>query len=202
MSSKKKLIVSLSVAAAVLVAAVIAIVAVFAAAQQTIASNVKISYTVSDVQGSVEASYAVEGESETPIGTWSFSADDTTAQKDLNTENIVITLEGSSKDEVVFSYTFKNSGSKNMKITQSFTAPGYTVTYSVAGSGYNAYPESVILKGMDAPVTASNPANSIIILVKVKVTDNAFELAEQSFEFGWTMAATSDTATHPVVVQG
>ena len=85
MSSKKKLVISLSVAAAVLVAAVIAIVAVFAAAQQTVQSSVNVSFRAKNVDCSVVASYQRYTDTEEQsIGSATFTAAETTTEKEVS----------------------------------------------------------------------------------------------------------------------
>lgn len=60
MSSRKKLIVSLSVVALVVIAAVVAVVGVFAAANQTVESQVYITFTAVDIDGDVFTNYKVQ----------------------------------------------------------------------------------------------------------------------------------------------
>lgn len=60
MTSRKKLVISLTVVALVIVAAVVAVVGVLAANQQTINSGVYITFTAVDIDGSVTSEYLVQ----------------------------------------------------------------------------------------------------------------------------------------------
>ncbi len=124
MSSKKKLIISLSVAAAVLVAAIIAIVAVFAATRQAVTSNITVRYTADPtISGTASATYTfgtTVGEDMTATGNAdgekvvTFDPDDTTGQGGvLQPQREIVLGEGTGETkvrEVIFEYTFTNTG--------------------------------------------------------------------------------------------
>ncbi len=68
MSSKKKIIISVSALALVIVAAIVAVVAVLAAQQVTLKSNVSISYTVEDIYGSADVYVKIGSGDFTKVG--------------------------------------------------------------------------------------------------------------------------------------
>ena len=117
MSSKKKLVISLSVAAAVLVAAIIAIVAVFAASIQTAQSTLKITFTSKDVSCTVSGEWALPSataDEKGELGSITIKASDEQDTHKLNA-NPTIPLT-SEKNYVDLSYTFTNNGSRSFTI--------------------------------------------------------------------------------------
>ena len=196
MSSKKKLIISLSVAAAVLVAAIIAIVAVFAASAQTVTSTITISFKAgADIQGSVVATYSDEaGTNKGNIGEWSFLASDDEQSYNLETTEVVIALEGSANDFVEFTYVFTNSGANHMAIVPTVTAPGYNVTYSVEAGTYVDTCPSIILAG----VASGADANEVTVTVKLAVPDARYDIAAKDITLSWAMDSSTETPTYPV----
>ena len=204
MSSKKKLVISLSVAAAVLVAAIIAIVAVFAAASQTVASNVKISYTASEVDGSISASYVVAGKGEAvQMGSASFTA---------GSDEITGTLNGASTEEikldatnnyVVFTYVFTNNGQKNMQISNTITTldSNLKATYKILNVD-DEYQDSLSSAILAGKANAADTAKEAKIEVRIDVTNKAFDIEEASMSFSWTMSSTTAQATIGVAQAG
>lgn len=119
MSSKKKLIISLSVAAAVLVAAIIAIVAVFAAAQQSVASSVKVTFRAKNVDCAVKAEYQVNGATTpTLIKEGVITATDGEQSFDYSMKsNEEIELFDGEEIYVDFIYTITNTSVRKLNVT-------------------------------------------------------------------------------------
>lgn len=110
MNSKKKLIVALSTLCCVLVAAVVTVVAVLAATQQTLTSNVTVTYTATEIAGSVKANYATEANQ---TGVLHAEYAFTGADVDKESVNTEPTIELTSEDRYVeFVYEFHNDGDR------------------------------------------------------------------------------------------
>lgn len=118
MNSRKKLIVSLSIVALVVVAAVVAVVGVFAAGNQQIQSQLFITFTAVDIEGDVAVRYNTqtvdaivlsdwEGYSIKEAGSASFTASEgpTTKNIALGTKDAPIVIPGSGYVALV-EYTF------------------------------------------------------------------------------------------------
>ena len=154
MNTKRKLVISLTSLAIVLVIAVVAVGIALAALSGTVNSSFTITYSAhKNVKASVSASYKVgdsggdikfkqdPSDSEDPLV---FAADQETATGTLKVKD-AITLEFvAGKKYVVVSYTFKNdwqdgdAGKTNLKITASqttLTGEGLTITYDKDGNG-------------------------------------------------------------------
>ena len=119
MSSKKKLVISLSVAAAVLVAAIIAIVAVFAAVSHDVTSNVNVTFRARNVDCMITASYKTNTTSETTFKDFHVLANETTSktyEADVPNIDLYQESEGASVYLTV-TYTIENLSSRPMTVT-------------------------------------------------------------------------------------
>lgn len=184
MSSRKKLVISLSVVACVIVAAVIAVVAVLAATQQAITSNIKVTYTAMDVDATVTAKATIGG-----VDTAFYTADDKTS----------LVLEASESDEdaataktlapktdleltranqeVTFTYTFENTGSRD------FTA---AVEFGKAGLADKNL--KVVSETDDGATITVAAGETETYTVTIAVLDMAKDVNFQ-FAFSWTLIA-------------
>jgi len=206
MSSKKKLIISLSVAAAVLVAAIIAIVAVFAAAQQTLTSSIKVTYTAGkNVAGTASASYKLSGEGAETLHmdtngateggdrTVTFNAlADKQTQSLMTQGDIVLNADNLS---VEFTYVFTNTGDydytaeislldKDGTAASSATMENVKVEYD-AGSGYLENATALTVEAGDEDAT-------FVYKVRISIVNNA---KNATFEgsFAWDLEAQDPT---------
>lgn len=147
MSSKKKLTISLSVAAAVLVAVIIAIVAVFAAAKQTVESNINVKFRAKNVDCTIIGSQKTNtDESATNFKTATIkSTEPEGTEYDLNpTNDIVLTIDKDGNAYVDLTYTITNTSHADLlvKITSiSSDTADFTVTVvdeneTLTGAGY------------------------------------------------------------------
>jgi len=141
-TSKKKLVVALSVIAVVVVAAIVSVVAVLAAPAQVVNSQVSVSYTVTDVSATVGARYAVANSAIVDAGEITFTADnDGTVEGSLNfidtdsetpiPENINLT---STNNYVVFEFKFTNNATLAFDATLSAiptTVTNMVLSYAV-----------------------------------------------------------------------
>lgn len=185
MSSKKKLVISLSVAAAVLVAAIIAIVAVFAAAQQAVASSVKVTFRARNVDCAVQASWETNTQTGAEFANFTIAASEasTTYQKDVPDIDL---KQGESGDVyLLLTYKFTNTSSRDMNVKlDSFTNKNFRVEYSDAdltnGTG-------VVIPGKKGEVASND-----IFTVKIIMTDEALLSAEDivmDVDLAWTLVA-------------
>ena len=196
MSSRKKLVISLSVVAAVVVAAVIAVVAVLAATSQTVTSSIKVSYTAKEVDAVVSASYVsgttVTGDltatgEEGGAKTIAFDAAEDESEKALSW-NKAIEMDSEAKT-IVFTFNFKNTGSATYyaKLTTTngdetkFTVSEPAVA-TVAGIGKDGY----VADGVDVEVTIS--------LNEEAWGEDIAEAAAVEFGFSWALTTTNPAA--------
>ena len=162
----KKLIISLFSLCLVAIVGLLATVIVFAATSQSIDSNISITYTATEVSGSLTAKYTI-GTKDTPIGTKSFTA--TTSATGTWTD-ATPTLTAS--DTVVkFTYTFTNDGSvpatlvltgsatdenSNIKIEYSKDNTTWTETISTASTTVEGGKSGSVYVRMTIKNTAKN----------------------------------------------
>ena len=203
MSSKKKLIISLSVAAAVLVAAVIAIVAVFAAASQTVAtSTIKVSYTANaHVVGSVSSTYSfgtVKDHSMTTDGgavadgndVISFNVDSSANAKTLQIQATDLTdgavQFGEAARELVITFNFVNEGSKayTATLTPNFTTTtNMVIEYSADKLTWDDAPTALTV----AAATQGSQQTGVYY-AKISINNVAFDAAFEG-SFSWLLEA-------------
>ena len=190
MSSKKKLIVSLSVAAAVLVAAVIAIVAVFAAANQAVSSNVKVTFRAKNVDCTVAATYQTNTKaSAQAFQTIVINAADASKTYEGNVPDVDLEEGGDTGVWLELVYTITNNSSRDMKVTlANFTNENFTVS-----TGADDLAAGVTIPGKVADREASND----IFTIRITMTDEALKSAEDivmNVNLAWTLEAIGYTA--------
>ncbi len=141
MDSKKKMIISISAVALVILAAVVAVVAVLAAQQVTIKSSINVTYTTSEVAGTVTAQYQVANGTATNIGTGTITYKGTetgTPTTDLTGGSALqINTLTSTNKYVDFIFTFTNTGSAEYTATLKTlpTTSNFTIKYTVPNAG-------------------------------------------------------------------
>lgn len=191
MTSRKKLIISLSVAAAVLVAAIIAVVAVFAASQQVVKSNITIKFTASDVSCTVGAKYKVENKDAIDLGTVTINAkDEENKEYSLSpTGNVDLTKTNNS---VTFEWTFTNTGSKafTIKLNQLTNISGSAFNvkfYTNDGSDDTEIDrDKLAATGVNVESVSDN-GKAIIKMVVTMPAENMGNDAELSLNMEWTL---------------
>ena len=190
MSSKKKLIVSLSVAAAVLVAAVIAIVAVFAAANQVATSTINVKFRAKNVDCVIAGAYQKDTDAEaTGFGQISFAAAEGTTSRSLAPEDTIV-LEDSrtqTKTDVYLDliYTFKNNSAAGLVITlPTATATGASLSYYVDDADVVTSFAGLTIKGGDA--------SEHTIKIRATLTEATLNSAADvpfAIDLSWTLEA-------------
>ena len=153
MSSKKKLVISLSVAAAVLVAAIIAIVAVFAAAQQTVKSSVKVSFKARNVDCTITGFYQtnlMDSESSAFDLVRIEADDDGTETHNANVPAVTLYQAG---DEDIFlrvTYTITNHSPRAMSVKLAGLASNEWFDVDFAPSGVTEDADGVVIDSGDS----------------------------------------------------
>lgn len=185
MSSKKKLVISLSVAAAVLVAAIIAIVAVFAAAQQTVQSSFSIKFTATDVDCTVSGTWSLatpaEGESGS-LGTVVIAAKDDKGSHTMDA-NPTIPLT-SEKNYVDLTYTFTNSGSRAFTIKSTKAEVGAKLSMVFLDEDGESLDSVIVGEGVTCEDTA-------VVVVRITFDPDAFneDFTSDPITMAWDLAA-------------
>ena len=185
MSSKKKLVISLSVAAAVLVAAIIAIVAVFAAAQQTVQSSFTIKFTATDVDCTVSGTWALatpaEGESGS-LGTVVIAARDGKGTHSMDASPVIAL--SSAKNYVDLTYTFTNSGSRAFTIKSTKAEVGEKLSLVFLDGEKESIDDVIADTGVTCQTTA-------VIIVRITFDENAFneDFTSDPITISWDLAA-------------
>ena len=196
MSSKKKLVISLSVAAAVLVAAIIAIVAVFAAAQQSVQSAVKVTFRAKNVDCTVAGVYQTNTQSEkTAFETFNILAKDTNVNEDQTAKVYPANLPdvdlqqgtGDKADEVwlKITYTITNNADRAMlvKLDKFTTNQYFTIAYD---------PEMVTTDGVE--IAAHDSADFVITITATQAALQSATDVEMDVTLDWTLTAVTYVA--------
>lgn len=201
MSTKKKLVISLTSLAIVLVVAVVAVGITLAALNGKVNSSFTITYTAhKNVKATVSASYKIgdlgeevkfkqdPGYSEDQL---EFAADQETATGTLKVKD-PITLEFvAGKKYVVVSYTFKNewkesdAGKTNLKITASqttLTGDGLTIKYDKDGNGDFSDTDLT-----DIAVIAPGESKTIKIKFELTENDQGTKTVSLQVNLNWTL---------------
>ena len=137
MVGNKKWMIALFSICLVVIAGLLTTVIVLAAPSQTISSNIGISYSVSDIQGSISASYTIGEEGPTSIGTESFTVEQGDQMGSFDPVNINEGLSPTNKS-VVFDYVFTSTIKNGYSVTCQYTptnATNWTVEYSTTNDG-------------------------------------------------------------------
>jgi len=177
MSSKKKLTISLSVAAAVLVAVIIAIVAVFAAAKQTVESNMTVKFRAKNVDCTIVGSQKTNTDaSATEFKTVTIESThgEGEVEYDLNpTNDIVLTIDDAGNAYVDLTYTITNTSHADLlvKIAEISSA---TADFSVT-----IVDEAELLRGAGYKIGAmvGQTTQTKSFTIRVSATDAAKESA-------------------------
>lgn len=190
MSSKKKIIISLSALALVIVAAVVAVVAVLAAQSVTVQSSLSITYEATDIYGAASIDYKYEGATN-----WTNKLAETTAvfNGGANEDQTVTdwALNGFSKtvDEVVIRFGFK----KESSTVEDYTA---ACTYSITGadSGKVTVTSGTAENSITTAAVANMFSETIdstdmeYFYVKIALNSVKVDITELSCSFNWSLS--------------
>jgi len=208
MTSKKKLVISLSVAAAVLVAAIIAIVAVFAAASQTLTSSIKVTYTAGkNVAGTASASYKLSGEGATSVDM------DTNGSTENGDKVITFNAIGEKQTQslltqgdisldsdnvyVEFTYVFTNTGAYDytaqISLLDKDATPASEAKVENLKVEYQAGVDGTYLENANAlTVEAGDEEATFIYKVRISIANDAKDAAFEGV-FSWDLEAQDPT---------
>lgn len=162
MDSKKKMIISISAVAMVILAAIVAVVAVLAAQQVTIKSSVDVTYNATDIYGGSQVRYQVgTGAEQTLLSAVTFAGGDNenaTASKNdigLTKTNYYVTFmfdfkkdDGAENYYVTLTYTKSATANKNVKISYG-TSPDSLTDKTVAATGDTTLATNVEISSTD-----------------------------------------------------
>ncbi len=202
MTTKKKMIISISAISAVLILAIIAVVAVWAATRTEATGTINITYTANDIAGEVSAQYSTGYEDDGVTNTWTelgatsfdgFEADGTS--KALG-ETADITVPSATKF-VIFEFKFTNLTSEtaytaNVTFTGGTTFENITMKVLDAGTtqktqlGRNDFSTALTsgTASTDYTVAAGSEGTYVYVLVEPTV---AYEDATFAGTFSWDM---------------
>ncbi len=126
MDTKKKLIMALSSLCGVLLVAVVAMGIVWAATSQTITSNVKVTYTATQIKGSIAANVYFNSDTPTPMtggtnGTISFDAETSSTGGALTPASEIVLDNVAGKTFVIFEYYITNGSTNVMDAVLSYS---------------------------------------------------------------------------------
>lgn len=186
MSSKKKLIISLSVAAAVLLCAIIAIVAVFAAGQQAVQTGFTVTFTASDIDVTVAASSKTEKGTSVEIGSVTFNAADGQKTESLNpSKGFDLTREDTYVD---ITYTITVNGAKDCKVLLANalyagdTDNGFAITIK-DGTGTD------IKSALTTDGKVISNETPLTIVVRIAIPENVKDDASLNMTLNFTLSA-------------
>lgn len=194
MTSKKKLVISLSIAAAVLVCAIVALVAVFAASTQTVQTAFKVTFTATDVDATVVATqrFGTTGDY-TALGTATFNASDAGKTESLSPANL--TLNNDDKKSYSIKYEFTNRSENDLVVTLSnslYTGDsdnGFKITFA-DGEGAAVTASSLSTDG----ITVTKGAAKVIVLT-VAIPDDVNSNAELNISLSFTLTNSAAPTT-------
>lgn len=192
MSSKKKLVITLSSLCAVVVVAVLTVALVFAFGNATLKSNITTKYTADKaVKGTVTAVYTVKNEDETALHevvTLTGEEETPTIEKSAS-KNIELTRDN---NEVVFKYSFtadtstdatKNGYTATLKFTKT-KSENVKIEVSADGTTYTEKTEAEMSNLGSVSVTS---ATAVDYYVRVSISSKLND-AEFSGAFEWVLA--------------
>lgn len=203
MSSKKKLIISLSVAAAVLLCAIIAIVAVFAAGQQAVNTKFTIKFTATDVDATVMA-YDKTGNGSygsNPFKSATFTAStDNTSAVDLSPTSVPTLENTEAKNTYSIKYVISNNSTNALvvKLTDSINTgdSGFTISFT-DGDGTTIEMNSLINDGITVDgateTEGQRTAGTATIIITISIPKDTNK--DASLELDYTFSLVNSSAS-------
>lgn len=183
MDSKKKMIIAVSSFAMIILATVVAIVAVLAAQSVTIQSSINVSYTSSEIAGTVTASYQVKGAATpTLIGEKPYYGTELGTPTDTLGEGAT-TITGLTKENnyVDFIFTFTNTGSSEYTATLTVpTSTNFTASYTVPNANGATKLSDTSFK------IAGNTTTPVTYVIRMTISDVSKD-ANISGTFAWNL---------------
>lgn len=206
MSSSKKMTIAVICLAVALFLALGAMIGVFAAGNQTVGSNFKVSYTATNVAATVSAKYQLNDADDQPTGnatemnSVSFTAAEESTTKNVdNASQINLAL---ATPSVTFTYTFKNNSTSvpfTVTLTDGALKDNVSVTYkagkyTTTGSGEDlewVEPASYAALVDNQITVGASEQWAIQITVKITDTNSAAKYVSDSSNFlSWALNST------------
>lgn len=184
MDSKKKMIIAISSFAMIILAAVVVVVAVLAAQNVTINSSINVTYTSSEIAGTVTAKYQVKNGTLTDIGSITYTGSETgSPTNNLNASEISINSLTSDNNYVDFIFTFTNTASSEYTATVTLptTLTNFTATYTVPNSNGATKISDTSFK------VAGNTTTPVEYKIRMTISDVSKD-AKISGTFAWNLA--------------
>ncbi len=204
MASKKKIAISLTAIALIILAALFAIVYVFAARNANFGNEFEGSYTAYHVKATITGSYKVSG-AITDVDDWTPLTTTDSTNQIVFTEDITTGSEGATKsfnavnglvltstDNVIFKYEIHNDGETNENFTivgtQTGTFSNFTVEYQYQIGESAAAPMTAEESTIEVPATIE-AGQTVTLYVIIDITD---EDDNASFDgsVSWTLTGT------------
>lgn len=195
MEGKKKLIIALSSVCGVLFAAIIAMGIVWAATSQTITSTVKVTYSATDIAGSIHGQTFFNSDTGVDMtgtgvtnGTISFDATTSTTTGAMSPANTTL-LNEAGKTFVIFEYAITNASET--------TSMGATLTYADDSTSPNAADTNIKVYAYTSATAVSSPHTNV---ATIKGTADANLVANPASLFSSVEIAPEATKYFYVVV--
>lgn len=193
-SSKKRLAITISSLCIAVVAVICSVVAIFAAANQGVQSNFRVTYKATNVAATVTAKYTVKNQEAVNLGTLTIdAAADETTYDSLSTENEIGL--SAKNDEVVFQYTFKNDSSSNAikaTLADGASQENVTVQYAQATSEGAELSYASTLGEVEIPADGT-----VYVYIKVTISNTANDahyIADATNQLVWNLEAVTTGA--------
>ena len=200
MSTKKKLIISISTLCVAVIAIVGITVGVLAARSASITNNINVGYTAREVAATISATYQRQGDADPTNMTVQggepdqyelvFDGSEETATGALETAGD-ITLDTDHKS-VTFTYTFKNNGTNNFTATLTLpeTQKNVTITYQLDGEPYDPadHGSALTFTATGAASAEADDGQEVTFAVTVAI-DNVAADASFAGTFSWNLTS-------------
>lgn len=195
MVGNKKLMIALFSICLVVIAGLLTTVIVLANPTQTIKSDIGISYSVSDIQGSMSATYTIgEGEPQS-VGSANFTVEQGNISDTFDPVNITEGLSPTNKS-VVFDYVFTSTIDNGYSVTCKYTpskATNWTVEYSTTNSDSDWQTLSSTCSTTVADGGSEGTASTSHLYIRITLKDATIDSSfSGTFDFTLQSTATTD----------
>lgn len=201
MEAKKKLIVALTSVCAVLFAGIVAMGIVWAATSQTITSNIKVTYTATEISGSMSANVYFNSDTAVPMKNGeatavTFDGATQTTSGTLTPQSDVVLLNENGKTFAIFEYIIRNASTTSamsavLSYTDDTTSPnaadGNVVVYAYSSASAVATPHTNV-----ATLYGTSNGNALNVISGQFISE---QIAANSTKYFYIVVAINDTAS-------
>ncbi len=192
MVGNKKLMIALFSICLVVIAGLLTTVIVLASPTQKIKSDIGISYSVSDIQGSMSATYTIgEGEPQS-VGSANFTVEQGNISDTFDPVNITEGLSPTNKS-VVFDYVFTSTINNGYSVTCQYTptsATNWTVEYSTQSETEGFATLSTTCSTTVADGGSEETASTSHLYIRITLNDATID-SSFSGTFNFTLQSTA-----------